>query len=97
VISDDNDIFFLSSPKKSDPVGGFSNPFKMTGLLGFGGPVNTLALANRIGIPLNSPEALAENPFTTHITIGPELLVPSPVFETAGTFTSRAFESSADY
>jgi hypothetical protein len=37
VISDDNDVFFLSSPKKVHPVVVFLNPFKMTGRLGFGG------------------------------------------------------------
>jgi len=36
VISDDNDVF-LKLTKKSDPVVIFSNPFKMTGRLGFGG------------------------------------------------------------
>lgn len=37
VISDDNDVFFLSSPTKVHRVVVFSNPFKMTGRLGFGG------------------------------------------------------------
>jgi hypothetical protein len=36
VISDDNDVF-LSAAKKVHPVVVFSNPFKMTGRLGFGG------------------------------------------------------------
>jgi hypothetical protein len=37
VISDDNDGFFLSSPKKMQPAGAILDPFKMTGRLGFGG------------------------------------------------------------